>query len=91
MASKRSLLDQMRDNPRADWTISNVERLCRECGLDVLPPTKGSHYKVRCDAVPFILTIPAHRPIKAVYIRELVAFADAVAGLAVREKDDDDD
>jgi hypothetical protein len=28
--------------------------------------------------MPMILTIPAHRPIKPIYIRDLVRFVDAV-------------
>jgi len=42
------------------------------------PPRKGSHYKVSHGAMPMILTIPAHRPIKPVYVRDLVRFVDAV-------------
>jgi hypothetical protein len=36
----------------------------------------GSHYKVLSTYVGGILMIPARRPIKAVYIRTLVALAD---------------
>jgi hypothetical protein len=27
------LLDEMRSNPQGDWTIKDVERVCRENGL----------------------------------------------------------
>jgi len=67
----------MRANPR-DWRLVDVERLCTAFGIDCTPPRKGSHYKVKHRSVPAILTIPAHRPIKPVYIRELVRFVDAV-------------
>ena len=67
----------MRANPR-DWRIGDVERLCAAYGIDCTPPRKGSHYKVKHRTMPTILTIPAHRPIKPVYIRELVEFVDAV-------------
>jgi hypothetical protein len=66
----------MRANPQADWTIADIERLCRGCGLTITPPRRGSHYKVRDPKSDATLTIPARRPIKAVYIRALVALAD---------------
>jgi len=66
----------MRVNAQADWTIADVERLCREVGLTITPPRRGSHYKVRDPASGTTLTIPARRPIRAVYIRALVELAD---------------
>ena len=71
------LLDTMRANPR-DWRIADVERLCAGFGLACTAPRKGSHYKVSHGAVPMILTIPAHLPIKPVYIRDLVRMVDTV-------------
>jgi len=70
------LLERMRANPQANWTITDVERLCRACGLTITPPRRGSHYKVRDPRGGATLTIPARRPIKPVYIRALVALAD---------------
>jgi hypothetical protein len=67
------LLERMRANPQADWTIADIERLCRACGLTVTPPRRGSHYKVRDPKSGTKLTIPARLPI---YIRALVALAD---------------
>jgi hypothetical protein len=66
----------MRANPQSDWTIADVERMCREVGLTATPPRRGSHYKVRDPRSGTTLTIPARRPIRAVYIRALVALAD---------------
>jgi predicted RNA binding protein YcfA (HicA-like mRNA interferase family) len=66
----------MRANPQADWTIADVERLCRARGLTMTAPRRGSHHKVRDPASGTTLTIPAHRPIRAVYIRALVALVD---------------
>jgi hypothetical protein len=74
--SDDEFLERMRANPRADWTIADVERLCRRCGLTITPPRGGSHYKVRDADSGATLTIPARRPIKPVYIRALVAVAD---------------
>jgi hypothetical protein len=77
MAPKKSLLDDMRNNPRGDWTIDDVKRLCRNEGLTILPPSNGSHYKVESPDSEFILTIPYKRPIKPIYIRTLVGFINA--------------
>ena len=58
--------------------MADVERLCAGYGVDCTPPRKGSHYKVKHGTMASILTIPAHRPIKPVYIRDLVAFIDTL-------------
>ena len=73
------LLERMRANPR-DWRIEDVSRVCRAAGATCAPPRKGSHCKVKHEQAADILTIPAHRPIKPVYIRELVRFIDALSG-----------
>lgn len=67
----------MRNNPRAGWSLKDCETVCNQNGCELLPPTRGSHYKA---ASPFLaghLTIPFARPIKAPYIRSLVAMIDA--------------
>jgi hypothetical protein len=67
----------MRRNPVGDWTIADVEKQCRAHGLTCTPPSGGgSHYKVSHADSPQILTIPYARPVRAVYIRKLVAFAE---------------
>jgi hypothetical protein len=75
--SKAELLDRMRSNPR-DWRIEDVIRLCELTGVACTPPRGGSHYKVKHQAIAEILTIPTQRPIKPVYIRDLVRFVDQV-------------
>ncbi|HEU0309653.1 MAG TPA: type II toxin-antitoxin system HicA family toxin [Sphingomicrobium sp.] len=77
MARGKKLLERMRDNPR-DWRIEDVIRACDAFGVACTPPAKGSHYKVKHSSQAEILTIPAHRPIKAVYIVDLVEFLDRV-------------
>jgi len=72
---KDKLLDAMRANPR-DWRIEDVISLCRRCGVKITPPRSGSHYKVRNPVTGAVLPIPAARPIKPVYIRELIALID---------------
>ena len=73
--AERTLLDRMRNNPR-DWRIADVATLCRQEGLTCSAPSGGSHWKVSAPGLPDILTVPARRPIKSVYIRLLVRFAE---------------
>lgn len=67
----------MKANPKGDWAIRDVEKLCKKLGLHCIPPASGSHYKVYSDCLEGTLTIPAHRPIKPVYIRNLTSYTDA--------------
>jgi len=70
-------LEEMRRNPRGDWRIEDVSALCREFGVLCEPARGGgSHYKVAHPRMAEKLTMPFKRPIKAVYIRQLVAFID---------------
>jgi hypothetical protein len=65
--SKR--LDGMRQNPVGDWTILDVQAVCRE--FDIMceaPRGGGSHYKVAQPRMQEKLTIPFIRPIKPIYI-----------------------
>jgi len=80
-------VERMRSNPGGDWTISDVQAVCRVFGLGCSPPRGGeSHYKVSHSAHRDILTIPRRRPVKPVYIRKLIRFVDAVE--ASKENED---
>lgn len=75
-------LDQMRANPRGNWRIQDVEAVCAEFGALCEPARGGSsHYKVAHPSMREKLSIPFARPIKPVYIRQLVRFLDALAKL----------
>ena len=71
------LLERMRRNPAGDWQIRDVEALCREHGLLFRPGKGTSHAHAKHPRAREILTIPARRPIKPVYIRKLVRYIDA--------------
>jgi hypothetical protein len=67
---------------RADWTIGDVEAVCREYGITCEASRGGSsHYKVFHAGIPGALTVPFKRPIKPVYIRQLVQFINQVRQL----------
>lgn len=77
MAKRDKLLERMRQNPR-DWSVADVERLCSGFDIAWKAPKRGSHYGVSDLTQEAILTVPADRPIKQVYIKKLVEFVDAV-------------
>ena len=77
VATPCELLEKMRKNPAGDWTVKDVETLCRQTGMTMKPPTRGSHYKIVAPGIRGILTVPARKPVKSCYIRNLVALADA--------------
>ncbi len=81
MNRRLRLLERMRANPRGDWTIQDIQAVARrfeDKGLRVQAPTRGSHYKVSHPDVEEILTIPATRPLKPVYIRRFVGMVDSI-------------
>lgn len=76
------LLEAMRANPSGKWRIKDVEAVCSDFDAMCEPARGGSsHYKVAHARMREKLSIPFARPIKPVYIRQLVRFLDAVAKL----------
>jgi hypothetical protein len=71
------LLEEMRNAPTGNWTVRNVETLCGQTGLEFKPPRRGSHFKAFSRLLDGMLTIPAKKPIKSIYIKRLVSLADA--------------
>ena len=75
MARADKLVERMRRNPAGDWTIQDIQKLSKSPGWDCLPPSGGgSHWKVAIPGSETILTIPAKRPIKPIYIRKLMDY-----------------
>jgi hypothetical protein len=70
------LLNRMRNNPAGDWHIRDVEAVCREHGLLFRAGKGTSHCHAKHKSSREILTIPARRPIKPVYIRKLVRYIE---------------
>ena len=84
MAKATKLLERMRANPAGDWTIDDVRRVCEGSGLLVEPPRRGSHFTIRTPDRSGFLAVPARRPIKPVYIREVVRLVT----IMLEERDD---
>ncbi|MFO1241413.1 MAG: type II toxin-antitoxin system HicA family toxin [Sphingomonadaceae bacterium] len=78
MTKADKLLRAMRRNPAGDWSIGDVRRVCDGLGWACLPPSGGgSHWKVVIPGSEAILTNPSRRPIKPVYVRLLMNYAEA--------------
>jgi hypothetical protein len=65
-----NLLDRMRANPAGDW----------QHGLSFRRGRGTSHAHAKHPLARKILTIPARRPIKPVYIRRLVRYIEGYGG-----------
>lgn len=63
-------LKAMADNPRGDWVIDDLYSLAKRCNIQHRQPGT-SHVTFSCDD-GILLTVPAHKPIKAIYIKKFV-------------------
>jgi predicted RNA binding protein YcfA (HicA-like mRNA interferase family) len=72
-------LESMRNNPRADWVMSDLMTIADAHGISYRKGS-GSHVTFSHPKVTKILTVPARRPIKAPYIRDFVALVDEILG-----------
>ncbi len=79
MGKGEKRLARMRNNPKDNWQIADIEVVCRAFDIVLEPPTGGSHWSVFHPRVG-IQTIPAHREIKVRYIKEFIRFVDKVTG-----------
>ena len=75
MSAVEKLLARMRHHP-LDWQIGQLETVARHCGLKIRKPG-GSHVIFQKDGCPLEVSVPAHKPIKPVYIRYFLALVDA--------------
>jgi predicted RNA binding protein YcfA (HicA-like mRNA interferase family) len=72
------ILEQMRNNPR-DWRIESLEMVAKRFGIVVRKPA-GSHVIFQHDASVLEVSVPAHRPIKPVYVKQFLALLDDIQG-----------
>jgi len=67
------LLTAMRRNP-LDWQIADLQTVARQQGLDWRHQKSQPLHLVRDDGRT--LSVPAHRPIKPIYIRKFIQLID---------------
>ena len=76
MNTAAKLLNAMRQNPN-DWGMAELLTVAKQHGLEVRS-TGGSHHVFSHPSVKDPLSVPAHRPIKAIYIKRFVALIDQI-------------
>ena len=79
MNKRAKLLDAMRNNPR-DWRIDDLLVVAGQFDIECRN-SGGSHHVSGFPNVEMDVTVPAHRPIKPVYIRQFLLLVDAVKEL----------
>ena len=76
-------LAAMRSNPR-DWRIASLESVATATGVNIRK-SGGSHVVFEHPDLAEALSVPAHRPIKPIYVQRFVRFIDAVRGAHERD------
>lgn len=79
MNTATKLLEAMRRHP-LDWRIEQLQTVARQHDIEVRSDG-GSHHVFSHPGVPEVLSVPAHRPIKPVYVRRFVSLCDKIMGL----------
>ena len=69
-------LSAMRSSP-VGWRIHDLEKIARAVGVTVRKP-RGSHVVFTHPQMRELLTVPAKRPIKPIYVRRFVAWVEAI-------------
>lgn len=79
--SAKKLLQQMRKN-YTGWRIEDLQSVAADHGAWWRRPKGGgSHVIFGASGVRDIVSVPAKRPIKAIYVKQFVALIDSIGGL----------
>lgn len=69
-----SVLDKtllkMANNPLG-WKIADIELIARQFGINIRK-SGGSHVTFSHPSLQLILTVPAHKPVKPIYIKKFL-------------------
>ena len=76
MNTAAKLITAMRHNPN-DWSMPKLLTVAKQFGMEVRS-TGGSHHIFSHPSVRDPLSVPAHRPIKAIYIKRFIALIDQI-------------
>lgn len=68
----------MKRNPRDGWTIDEIKSVCRSVGIHPFVPPGGQHVVLSHPWIDGLLTVPARRPVKPLYVQLVVDMVDAV-------------
>ena len=76
MTKSEKTLNRMKANPK-DWRIEQLETIAKQYGVAVRK-TGGSHVVFDHDDWIELLCVPAHRPIKPIYVKRFITLIDAL-------------
>ncbi|MFZ2949597.1 MAG: hypothetical protein WA003_08945 [Desulfuromonadaceae bacterium] len=76
MTTTDKTLARMRNNPR-DWRIDDLLTVAERYGIEVRN-SGGSHHVFSATGVKDSLCVPAHRPVKPVYVKRFIAMIDSI-------------
>jgi hypothetical protein len=71
-------LAEMRRNPKGDWRIEQLKAIADRYGI--AHRQHGSSHVTFRPRSELIVTVPARRPIKPVYVRQFLAMIDTMEG-----------
>jgi hypothetical protein len=77
MSKREKLLKQLKNNPKGDWKIDTLKAIADHYLIEYAD--NGSSHLVFRSPYGMHLTVPAHRPIKPIYIRLFVEFVETIA------------
>ncbi|MGV8948679.1 MAG: hypothetical protein ACOH2E_04850 [Candidatus Paracaedibacter sp.] len=76
MSQADKKLQAMSTNPRNDWKISDLQSIANRYGIVYRQP--GTSHVTFSSPDGTMLTVPAHKPIKPVYIKKFVEMIKAL-------------
>ena len=76
MTKSEKILRRMRNNPR-DWTTEDPKILAARYQIDWRQPGTSHVTFSRPSLAP--LTVPAHKPVKSIYITRFIALIDSLS------------
>jgi len=76
MTTAEKTVERTRSNPR-DWRIDDLLSVAMRYGIEVRN-SGGSHHVFSANGTAESLCVPAHRPIKPVYVKSFVSMIDAI-------------
>jgi hypothetical protein len=74
MSKADKILNKMRTNPK-DWRLDALESVATRFSIKVRK-SGGSHVVFSHPDSDIVVTVPAHRPIKPIYIRQFLVLID---------------
>src|SRR6266704_7031020 len=84
LVASGKLLQQMRKT-RTGWRIEELQTIADDNLVEWRRPGRGgSHVIFSASGVREIVSVPAKRPIKPVYIKQFVALIDAAGGIRTK-------